>query len=468
MKIKRKMVLVCLLGVGLALAGCGKAGESPRALKWEHKIEIGGDDRLLVVAPHPDDETLGPAGVIKRAVAAGATVKVVVVTCGDGYKKAVQANLKTLDPGPEQFRELGVIRHEESQAAMKTLGVAEQDVVFLGYPDGGTNGMWFTEWDTTSRHQGLNGATSVPYEFAFRPGAPYSGQSVVDDLTSIIAGFQPTVVIYPDAEDYHHDHWAVNAFVQYSLVLAGVRSREYNYLVHRGLEWPRPYLYLPNGRLAPPSQLEMMDVTWLDPPTTLAQRAKKHEAVGKYHSQIIVMAPFLLAFVRRNELFERYPDTKMTRVSGQPDLAKSDLPGRIVVDQTGTDLLRKLAGAEGDITTVWAMADGERIWLVLALKGGVSPDLRYAFHFRSFAGEEVKRLDVVMKDGKVTVPLSAANSIGEGGEMVYKTYKNRAMLGVPLALFGDATTLMVNVDSYDGSSDVKDWLDRTGWRRLII
>ena len=38
---------------------------------------------ILIVAPHPDDETLCCAGVISAALASGNTVKVVVVTNGD-------------------------------------------------------------------------------------------------------------------------------------------------------------------------------------------------------------------------------------------------------------------------------------------------------------------------------------------------------------------------------------------------
>src|ERR1700685_2662439 len=47
-----------------------------------------GADVLLVVAPHPDDETLCCAGAIQRARAAGARVAVVWITRSDGYARA--------------------------------------------------------------------------------------------------------------------------------------------------------------------------------------------------------------------------------------------------------------------------------------------------------------------------------------------------------------------------------------------
>jgi hypothetical protein len=45
--------------------------------------------RLLVVAPHPDDETLGAGGLIQRVRHAGGAVKVVFMTNGDGYPVGV-------------------------------------------------------------------------------------------------------------------------------------------------------------------------------------------------------------------------------------------------------------------------------------------------------------------------------------------------------------------------------------------
>ena len=52
--------------VALALAsGWAAADEAPR------ELEVGAHERLLVVAPHPDDETLGAAGLAQRVLARG-------------------------------------------------------------------------------------------------------------------------------------------------------------------------------------------------------------------------------------------------------------------------------------------------------------------------------------------------------------------------------------------------------------
>ena len=43
---------------------------------------------ILIIAPHPDDEILGFAGIIYGAMKLGKDVKIVIVTNGDGYGSA--------------------------------------------------------------------------------------------------------------------------------------------------------------------------------------------------------------------------------------------------------------------------------------------------------------------------------------------------------------------------------------------
>jgi LmbE family N-acetylglucosaminyl deacetylase len=81
---------------------------------------------LLVVAPHPDDETLGCGAIIARARTAGQKVRVVVVTDGSG---STRSNVIT----PE---ELTRIRHREARTAGKVLGLGPEDIAFLDFPDG--------------------------------------------------------------------------------------------------------------------------------------------------------------------------------------------------------------------------------------------------------------------------------------------------------------------------------------------
>jgi LmbE family N-acetylglucosaminyl deacetylase len=83
--------------------------------------------RVLVVAPHPDDETIGCGGTIAQLAAKGAEVRVVVVTDGEG---SLLAGCGTAD--------VGRLRRRRVTEACRRLGVSR--LAFLGLPDGGLPG----------------------------------------------------------------------------------------------------------------------------------------------------------------------------------------------------------------------------------------------------------------------------------------------------------------------------------------
>jgi LmbE family N-acetylglucosaminyl deacetylase len=104
-------------------------------------------DRLLVLAPHPDDETLAFGGLLSAFHAAGKPVEVVVVTDGDAYCEACRLWKTGSTRGPvcnaaelsnfatPAVDSLGEVRREESRAAARILGLPAP--TFLGYPDTG-------------------------------------------------------------------------------------------------------------------------------------------------------------------------------------------------------------------------------------------------------------------------------------------------------------------------------------------
>ena len=81
----------------------------------------------LVVAPHPDDESLGCGGLIAEAARLGETVHIVVVTDGAGSHAGSGTHR------PDLLRQL---RQEETLEAAAVLGVPPARVTFLGLPDG--------------------------------------------------------------------------------------------------------------------------------------------------------------------------------------------------------------------------------------------------------------------------------------------------------------------------------------------
>ena len=81
---------------------------------------------LVVVAPHPDDESLGCGGLIAQARAQGLPVRLIVVSDGCGS----HPNSRTYPP--ERLRGL---RERETVAAAGELGLAGDGISFLRLPD---------------------------------------------------------------------------------------------------------------------------------------------------------------------------------------------------------------------------------------------------------------------------------------------------------------------------------------------
>ena len=81
---------------------------------------------LVVVAPHPDDESLGCGGLIAEACGLGIPTRIVVVSDGAGSH-----------PGSRSFPppRLRALRESETQAAAAALGLASEAVAFIGLPD---------------------------------------------------------------------------------------------------------------------------------------------------------------------------------------------------------------------------------------------------------------------------------------------------------------------------------------------
>jgi LmbE family N-acetylglucosaminyl deacetylase len=164
------------------------SSELPKA-----RMTLDANDRVLVLAPHPDDEVLGCGGIIQQAVAMGVPVYIAFLTYGDFYEYSFIVYEKRPVLTARGVEGMGEIRHDEAVAADSVLGVPSDNLSFLGYPDFGTLEMFQAAWGDSPPVRGkLSRATTVPYANAVRPGAPYKGQEVLTDLTALIRRFRPT------------------------------------------------------------------------------------------------------------------------------------------------------------------------------------------------------------------------------------------------------------------------------------
>ncbi|MCJ1708226.1 bifunctional PIG-L family deacetylase/class I SAM-dependent methyltransferase [Microbacterium sp. VKM Ac-2923] len=143
-------------------------------------------DRLIVVAAHPDDESLGAAGLLATAAARGIAIDLLVVTDGEGS----HPESATHTPAT-----LGLLRRRELLVAAAILGLTV-DPVFLGLPDGGTD--------------------------EYRDAIAAALGEALDR-----AGSDRVLVLSPWRGDGHRDHRVVGEIVEEVCAARGVRSRAF-------------------------------------------------------------------------------------------------------------------------------------------------------------------------------------------------------------------------------------------------
>ena len=185
---------------------------------------------LLVIAPHPDDETLGFTGLIDAYVRARKPVTVIVVTDGDAYCEACRfwkngtvagpactanelSNFET--PEVDSFAE---VRRTESAAAAKIVGAPPPR--FLGYPDTGLGAAWRNLGEGRSaeplrRSDFSQCASCESCGYAEGPRTSLTADTLVASLRDAIAAAPDgALVATTHWLDGHPDHAALGSFVR--------------------------------------------------------------------------------------------------------------------------------------------------------------------------------------------------------------------------------------------------------------
>jgi LmbE family N-acetylglucosaminyl deacetylase len=163
------------------------------------------EDRILVFAPHPDDESLAAGGFLQRAFQVGAPTRIVYATSGDNNPWAQRLFERRWRIGLADRKRWGERRKQEALAALRVLGGSEDQAVFWDLPD--------------------QGITSLLMR-GIRPA--------FDLLREQIREWKPTLVLQPAAEDVHPDHSALHVLL--SLACASLPEpppTTLNYVVHR-------------------------------------------------------------------------------------------------------------------------------------------------------------------------------------------------------------------------------------------
>ncbi len=182
--------------------------------------------RILILAPHPDDETLAAGGLIASVTAMRSSprIRVIVATNGDAsYLTAITAG--GLAFARRNFQHLAVMRQQESMSALTFLGLDARQSRFWGFPDRGLNAIWRRYWmpdnpyrsSTTGYHQSEQAVNS--------PVLSYTGTSLMRLFQKELSEFQPTTVILPHPEDAHPDHRSLAYFALLGVALYQKKSQ---------------------------------------------------------------------------------------------------------------------------------------------------------------------------------------------------------------------------------------------------
>jgi LmbE family N-acetylglucosaminyl deacetylase len=217
-------------------------------------------DRTLVIAPHPDDESIAAGGLLQRAIASGGVVRVIFVTDGDNNPWPLRFLKRKLRVTDADHAEWGALRRDESRRALSVLGATADSATFLGYPDRKLTRM--------ARHGDL---------------------SLRDALTAAIADFAPSLLVLPSSFDLHADHRAI-AWFAHTVTPA---SNVVTYVVHG---------HSPQVRAA--FRIEL----------TAEEAARKRAAIECHQSQLVLSRARFLSYARSSEEF----------YEPEPDIARID------------------------------------------------------------------------------------------------------------------------------------------------
>ena len=315
------------IAVAAAVLFCLSAGAMAQEESRLPEVVLRPTDRILILAPHPDDEVLGCGGIIQHALAMGVPVRVIFLTYGDNNEPSFFLYEKHLVVMPKAVRKMGEMRREEALTAANILGLPPEDLTFLGYPDWGTLLIWYRNWDRQPpRRSMLTRVTAVPYADAFRPGALYKGEEILKDLETLFRDFKPTKIFVAHPADTHPDHQSCYLFTRVALwdLESEIHPELYPYLVHYR-KWPIPIPAPESNILRPPEALS--SIRWENCLLSPSEVEKKEAALKAHKSQYMSGPRSMGSFVRLNELFGDFPMIPLfSKLSADPLSQAADEP----------------------------------------------------------------------------------------------------------------------------------------------
>lgn len=186
---------------------------------------------LMVIIPHEDDEINTAGAAIYSAVKEGIHVKCVFMTNGDWVYPAF-------------------VRFDETLRALRLLGVEKEDVIFLGFPDGGNRGERSVYLHGLDKPVDAGGRTEtygcgdiVDYHYEkYGQHQKYTWNGLLADLKDVILSNRPDALMVTDF-DYHVDHRMLSiAFEKVMDSILNEPGNTYEPLVFKGFAYATSYV----------------------------------------------------------------------------------------------------------------------------------------------------------------------------------------------------------------------------------
>jgi LmbE family N-acetylglucosaminyl deacetylase/protein-L-isoaspartate O-methyltransferase len=215
--------------------------------------------KVMIVAPHPDDESLGCGGLIAQLRAQNAEVSILFMTNGE----ASHPNSIVYPPN-----KLAELRKREANRAAEILGVKEDRLIFLNAGDG--------------RLQNLE-----------------NEDKVVEQLAVIINNEKPDTLFIPWRRDHHSDHLATNKLVYKATKEMELLIAEYPvWLWKKGRveDWPK------NGEVLP-YKLPVKSVKTRKFEAIMAHASQTTRLINDDPEGFILTQELLQPFLREYEYF---------------------------------------------------------------------------------------------------------------------------------------------------------------------
>jgi LmbE family N-acetylglucosaminyl deacetylase len=193
-------------------------------------VSMAAQAAVLVIAPHPDDDVISSGGVIHRAIGFE-EVTVVYMTNGDIHGTAQ-----------------GYVRQDEAVSAqVQHIGLVEDNLIFLGYPDGRLRNIFNNYTTPSSRYvtpfgQGVTygdrGLGRLDYH-SYRFGAPanYNRPNIVTDLATILQAYRPEHIYTTSEFDQHTDHATTYRLLRLALDQVHSQDPSFAPVIHKTIIW---------------------------------------------------------------------------------------------------------------------------------------------------------------------------------------------------------------------------------------